>query len=116
MISAVLQFFSTYQYLSLALLMCLLAGGCLLLLPLQRRLLLLGGALCLPFALVSYDYIPEYWNPRLTFHYITSPEDMLFSFSSGVTAMFCVLLLMRQKPQQHAGSNLALRGKDTGMC
>ena len=86
------EFFGTYQYLSLDLVLLACALACFALLPKQRHLLLLSGLLCLPFAFTSYDFIPEYWDPVLTFHYITSPEDLLFSFSGAVLAAGCALL------------------------
>jgi hypothetical protein len=86
------EFFTTHQYLSLDLVLLLAAIGALIAVPGQRKLLLLGGLLCLPFAFTSYDFIPEYWNPVLIYHNITSPEDILFSVSSGLLATFCAIL------------------------
>lgn len=52
----------------------------------NARLLLYSGLLCIPYGLFSFEYIPQYWNPRVTFHFIASPEDLLFSLAGGILA------------------------------
>lgn len=50
----------------------------------QRRLMLISGLLSTPFALTSYFFVPEYWQPDRMVVFITGVEDLIFSFSNGV--------------------------------
>jgi len=82
-----------HVYLYISLLMLLLAAALLVFTKRLRRLLLITGLLASPFALISFLFIPAYWDPPVLFHVITSPEDLLFSFSAGVIACWLPYLL-----------------------
>lgn len=76
-----------YPYLATSVAMLLLACLGLWLRPLQAKYALLSGLLGVPYALFSFEFVGSYWHPRtIAFWWITSPEDLLFSFSAGVTA------------------------------
>ncbi|MCB1217232.1 hypothetical protein KDL44_07555 [bacterium] len=81
-----LVYLNAHPYLGMCLIMLLLAAVSVLTSRRNGRLLLFAGVLCIPYGLFSFEYIPQYWNPRLSFHFITSPEDLLFSFAGGVLA------------------------------
>ena len=83
---SVLQSLASYPYLGMCLIMLLLAVSAVMTARRNARLLLYSGLLCIPYGLFSFEYIPDYWNPRLTYHFIASPEDLLFSFCGGVLA------------------------------
>ena len=83
---SVLVTLSAYPYLGMCLIMLLLCAVAVLTARRNARLLLLSGVLCIPYGLFSFEYIPQYWDPRVTFHYISSPEDLLFSFCAGILA------------------------------
>ncbi len=83
---------SAYPYLGMCLIMLLLAAAAVLTARRNARLLLFAGLLCIPYGLFSFEYIPKYWNPQLTFHFIASPEDLLFSFAGGILATRMLLL------------------------
>jgi len=50
----------------------------------EQNLVLMSGLLSLPFAFFESIFIPEYWNPQLLARYIVGPEDLIFSFSTGM--------------------------------
>lgn len=77
---------NAYPYMGMCLIMLLMAAACVLTARRNARLLLLSGLLCAPYGLFSFEYIPLYWDPVVTYHFITSPEDILFSFAAGVIA------------------------------
>ena len=76
-----------YPYLATALAMLLIAGFSLALLRSQAKPALLSGLLGIPYALFSFEFVGSYWHPRtIAYLWITSPEDLIFSFAAGVTA------------------------------
>jgi Lycopene cyclase len=52
--------------------------------PSQRRFMLTSGLLSAPFALTSYFFVPDYWQPDRVAVFITGIEDLIFSFANGV--------------------------------
>ncbi len=64
-------------------------------LPRQRRALLLSGLLSAPLALLSWQHVPCYWQPRETFGCITTMEDLLFTTSIGIMSWFMAVLPFR---------------------
>jgi len=82
-----------YPYLTLSLILAALAVIALAFSNSHRPLVALGGVLMIPFGLFSFEFIPEYWDPQLIAWWgITSPEDLLFSTSTGVLACFIAYL------------------------
>lgn len=63
----------------------------------HRRMVLTSGALAAPLALFSWQFIPEYWNPRVLGRYVTTVEDVLFSASVGVIVMALALAPFRRR-------------------
>lgn len=53
-------------------------------LPSLRRLMLASGLLSAPFALCSYFFVPDYWQPHRLLVLIAGVEDVVFSFANGV--------------------------------
>jgi hypothetical protein len=53
-------------------------------LPPLRRLMLISGMLSAPFALCSYFFVPDYWQPQRLLVLVTGLEDLVFSFANGV--------------------------------
>lgn len=81
-----IEFLAAYPYMGLCLGMALLAIAAILTAKRNAKLLFCAGLLCIPYGLFSFEYIPLYWNPNLTGFFITSPEDLIFSFGGGVLA------------------------------
>jgi hypothetical protein len=71
-------------YLLLCLLLMSTAAILYLALPSLRRLMLVSGLLSAPFALCSYFFVPDYWQPQRLMVFITGLEDLVFSFANGV--------------------------------
>jgi hypothetical protein len=72
-----------YPYLLVSLGLCLLAAGGYAVWPRGdapgRHAVLAAALLGAPFALLSFEYIPKYWNPKVVLWLgAFSPEDMLF--------------------------------------
>lgn len=77
---------SQYPYLWTSLGLLGLALCCLYWLPRQRKVMLFAGGAGLLFGFFSFEFIPHYWDPQVVWHFITSPEDLVFSFATGVLA------------------------------
>ena len=75
-----------YPYMGFALGLTVLAGLAIATARRNALLLLFAGLLCIPYGLFSFEFIPKYWNPNLTGWFMTSPEDLIFSFAGGVLA------------------------------
>jgi len=76
---------STYPYLGASMMLLTLAALAVLAWPQRRWELLLAGLLCAPFACFSFEFIPQYWQPKVVAYFtVASPEDVLFSFAGGV--------------------------------
>jgi hypothetical protein len=73
-----------YFLTSLGLLVISMAGF--LILPMQRKSILVSGILSIPCSLTTFIYVPEYWNPVRLFSFSLGVEDILFSFSTGMIA------------------------------
>lgn len=74
----------THPYLVFSVIGAALAGlACILLRPLRRELVC-SGLSSAPSALLSVLFIPTYWQPSHIFAFRVGPEDLLFSFASGV--------------------------------
>jgi len=80
-------------YFYASLLMLLVAATLILFTKRLRGLLLVSGCLASPFALISFLFIPAYWDPPVLFHVVTCPEDLVFSFSAGVIGGWLPYLL-----------------------
>ncbi len=74
---------SAYPYLALSLALLIIFVAGLVVSQEQRRLMLLSGLLSAPFALASFFFVPEYWNPVRVANFLTGPEDIMFSFANG---------------------------------
>jgi hypothetical protein len=61
----------------------------------QRRPMIVSGLLSAPFSLSSFDFDPAYWHPLRIIDFPFSPEDFLFSFTTGGLAWFLVVSLVR---------------------
>jgi hypothetical protein len=81
-----MQIFVEYPYLLGSLSLLLIALLLFTLLPRHRAVLAHAFVFSIPSGLLSYLFVPAYWNPRFTFHYLSSPEDLLFSASTGTIA------------------------------
>ena len=79
-------FFLRYPYMALSLLLAAIAGLVLLAAPVARSRALLSGLLAAPSSLLSFAFVPEYWRPARIVAFVVGPEDLLFSFSTGVLA------------------------------
>ena len=86
------NFFAEYSYLGFSLVLSLLAGWLLLRAGRHRAFFLLGGIWAIPFAFFSYLFIPTYWNPKVLGHFMTSVEDVLFMWATGVLAVSATFL------------------------
>lgn len=98
-----------YPYLVVSLGLVALALFLIVVLRQHRSLLLVSGALACPLALLSGQFIPEYWNPRVVFHLVTSPEDVLFSASMGVIALALTLIRFRGRLRWRIEWSVVLR-------
>jgi len=81
-----MQIFVEYPYLLGSLILLLIAILLFVFLPRHRELLAYAFLFSIPSGLLSYLFVPAYWNPRFTFHYLSSPEDLMFSASTGTIA------------------------------
>lgn len=86
-----------YPYLLFSLSLLAIALMTLLLFPRQRRLMLLGGILALPFGALEVLFIPAYWDPQRVTALPFGPEDALFSFSAGLIACQIALRFSRHR-------------------
>ena len=87
-----------YPYLGTALILLSCALVAAVAFPRARWLLLWAGVLCLPYGLFSFEFIPEYWDPRITLWLgACSLEDLIFSSATGALAWFCAVLPFRKR-------------------
>jgi hypothetical protein len=78
---------ASYPYLGTALLLWLAALVCIIAWTGQRRSLWLIALLGAPFGIYSFEFIPQYWDPRVVLWLgACSLEDLLFATSTGVIA------------------------------
>ena len=61
----------------------------------QRKPMIISGLLSIPFSLSSFVFDPEYWHPLRVIDFPFSPEDILFSFTTGGLAWFLAVSLVR---------------------
>ena len=61
----------------------------------QRKPMMLSGLLSCPFSLFSFLFDPEYWHPLRIIDFPFSPEDILFSFTTGGLVWFLSVSLLR---------------------
>lgn len=78
------DFINYHAYLWMSLCLLELALLSWVLVPSQRRLMLISGLLSTPFALTSYFFVPDYWQPDRMAVFITGFEDIIFSFANGM--------------------------------
>jgi len=100
---------TTYPYLLVSLALCAAALLLVLVSGEHRRLLVTCGALAAPLALFSWQFIPEYWNPRVLVRCVTTVEDVLFSASMGVIAMALALAPFRRRVRANITAAVVLR-------
>ena len=79
-----LESFSAYPYLLSSMALFCVAGGLLALSPRCRNRALLSGLMSMPTSLMSFVFVPEYWQPTRLFGSELGVEDLLFSFATGV--------------------------------
>ena len=77
------MFAADYCYLTSSLIMLLTFVIGAILIPTQRRAMLVSGLLAAPYAFASVIFVPEYWQPKRIAVFLTGPEDLLFSFAGG---------------------------------
>lgn len=56
--------------------------------PRYRKALVISGVLSMPCCLTTYYFVPEYWQPVRAFDLSLGIEDLMFSFSTGIIALF----------------------------
>lgn len=86
-----MHLFSKYPYLllsSLLLIICLL--GLWLSKPGYRKLLLFSGLISIPTSFSSILFVPDYWDPARIIDITIGPEDLIFSFSTGIIIWFFI--------------------------
>jgi len=80
-----MEFTQAYPYMATSLVMLGFAVLLLMARPAARDAAVLSGLLSMPFALFSFEFVGVYWHPRTVAYWrVTSPEDLLFSFCTGV--------------------------------
>lgn len=83
---------STYPYLYSSLFALLIVLVLAVLLPRHRKGILLGGLLGAPFGMLSFEFVPDYWNPEFAVpvylggHFFFGLADIVFSFATGALA------------------------------
>lgn len=103
-------FIQAYPYMATSLAMLALALICHALAWRQWRAVLTGGLLMAPYGLFSFEFIPEYWNPRLIAWWgIASPEDLLFSYCTGVITCALAFLPLVHRLEFRFETRTALR-------
>jgi hypothetical protein len=89
-----MQYFVDHPYLTLSLLGLVLVLAIMYRLPRRRRGILIGGLLGAPFGMLSFEFVPDYWDPAFAFpvhfggSFAFSLDDLLFSFVTGALAWF----------------------------
>ncbi len=78
------DFVSTYPYLLFSLALLAIALGMLALLPRCRARAICSGLMSAPSSLLSFAFVPEYWQPKRLTDTELGAEDLLFSFATGV--------------------------------
>mgnify|MGYP003587757221 CR=1 FL=1 len=79
-----MPFFHEHPYLASSLILAAQAALALVLLPRARGRALVSGLLVTPSSLLSFAFVPDYWRPARVAALVVGPEDLLFSFSTGV--------------------------------
>jgi hypothetical protein len=80
--------------------LCMLLVGALFFMALRRdhwRSFLAGAIIITPAATFSHYCIPAYWEPELTFHFITSPEDLIRALASATIVWTLAITLFRKR-------------------
>jgi hypothetical protein len=109
MSSALSALFLTHTYLLWCLVLLGLSVIALRLLPDHRRLMLLGGLLSCPCALFAIGLVPEYWQPTRIAVMLIAPEDVLFSFATGILAVALAVFPVRRRLSFHLDVRAFLR-------
>ena len=78
------EILSTYPYLLFSLLLLAIALGLLALLPQGRARAICCGLMSAPGSLLSFAFVPEYWQAARVGGAELGAEDLLFSFATGV--------------------------------
>lgn len=93
--------------------LCMLLVAALMFMALRHdhwRSFLAGAIIITPAATFSHYCIPAYWDPELTFHYIVSPEDMIWSLASAtITWALAITLFRKRLTPPHALRRTLLR-------
>ena len=74
----------------------------------RRRILLFGGLIALPNAVLELVFIPAYWTPTLVFGGPFGLEDIIFSFSAGVLACSLSLVAFRGRLEERVSLPIAI--------
>jgi hypothetical protein len=81
-----------YPYLVLSIVLMGIAAGVYLCFPRYRKALLISGGVSMPCCLTTYFFVPEYWQPVRVFDFSLGIEDLMFSFSTGIIALYVLAL------------------------
>jgi len=92
-----LNFFKSYPYFNLSILLLFMVFIIFLFSSRNRSYILFSGILSVPFAFSSLLFIPEYWDPVRIMGTVISIEDVIFSFSTGCMACWITTLLKKKK-------------------
>jgi len=92
-----IQFFTHYIYLTLSLILLLIAAIWYSLFADQRRTMLISALMSAPWAFASIVFVPNYWNPVRVVHFLVGPEDIIFSFSNGIIVWAIAVAPLRGK-------------------
>jgi hypothetical protein len=84
-------FLQSYPYLIESLALLLLAVAMIASMRKQRAVLLAAGVLCVPHAAFAMLHVPAFWQPDVIFHFLISPEDVVWAFSVGVIACWLAI-------------------------
>ena len=95
--------FAQYPYLWTSLVLLAVAAALLAAERRHRRSLWFAGSAGMLFGLFSFEFIPWYWDPAVTMHFIASPEDLLFSFATGTIAWWLALKMTGGKLELELG-------------
>ena len=91
-----MRFLLEHPYLTLSLIGLLAVLALICLLPGRRRGILVGGLLGAPYGMLSFEFVPDYWQPNFAWpvyfggSFAFSVDDLLFSFVTGALAWIFV--------------------------
>lgn len=77
------SFFAGTPYLAMSAFLLAAFSAGYLLVPAQRKPMLVSGLLCAPFCLFELAFVPEYWSPHRMPGSPLAAGDLIFSFATG---------------------------------